>query len=59
MPGSLPRSAIPGDERMMIDQFDEMLVQSKKWPLVCTIVIHPFIIGYPFRLRALRRGTHL
>lgn len=43
-------------ERMMIDQFDEMLVQSKKWPLVCTLVIHPFIIGYPFRLRALRRA---
>ena len=43
-------------ERMMIDQFDEMLLQSKKWPLVCTLVIHPFIIGYPFRLRALRRA---
>jgi hypothetical protein len=28
-----------------------MLVQSKKWPLVCTLVIH-----YPFRLRALRRA---
>jgi hypothetical protein len=27
-----------------------------KWPLVCTLVIHPFIIGYPFRLRALRRA---
>jgi hypothetical protein len=22
----------------------------------CTLVIHPFIIGYPFRLRALRRA---
>jgi allantoinase len=47
-------------ERMMIDQFDEMLWQSKKWPLVYTIVIHPFIIGQPFRLRALRRAlTHI
>jgi allantoinase len=43
-------------EKMMIDQFDEMLLQSGKWPLVCTIVIHPFIIGQPFRLRALRRA---
>jgi hypothetical protein len=43
-------------EKMMIDQFDEMLVQSRKWSLVCTIVIHPFIIGQPFRLRALRRA---
>lgn len=47
-------------ERMMIDQFDEMFLQSAKWPLVFTIVIHPFIMGYPFRLRALRRAlTHI
>jgi peptidoglycan/xylan/chitin deacetylase (PgdA/CDA1 family) len=43
-------------ERMMIDQFDEMLLQSKKYPLVYTIVLHPFVIGMPFRLRALRRA---
>ena len=43
-------------ERMLIDQFDEMLVQSKKRPLVYTAVIHPFVIGQPFRLRALRRA---
>jgi allantoinase len=47
-------------ERMMIDQFDEMLLQSRKWPLVYTIVLHPFVIGHPFRLRALRRAlTHI
>lgn len=47
-------------ERMMIDQFDEMLFQSSKWPLVFTIVLHPFVIGQPFRLRALRRAlTHI
>ena len=39
--------------REMIDQFDEMLFQS---PLVYSLVIHPFIIGQPFRLRALRRA---
>ncbi|MCW6511447.1 polysaccharide deacetylase family protein [Lichenifustis flavocetrariae] len=43
-------------ERMIIDQFDEMLLQSEKWPLVCTIITHPFVIGHPFRLRALRRA---
>lgn len=43
-------------ERTMIDQFDEMLLQSRKWPLVYTIVLHPFVIGQPFRLRALRRA---
>jgi hypothetical protein len=43
-------------ERMVVDQFDEMLLQSRKWPLVCTIVLHPFIIGHPFRLRAVRRA---
>lgn len=47
-------------ERMMIDQFDEMLLQSEKWPLVYTIVLHPFVIGQPYRLRALRRAlTHI
>jgi hypothetical protein len=43
-------------EGMMIDQFDEMLLQSRKWSLVYSVVIHPFIIGQPFRLRALRRA---
>lgn len=43
-------------ERMMIDQFDEMLLQSRKYPLVFTIVLHPFVIGQPYRLRALRRA---
>ncbi|MDF1791772.1 MAG: polysaccharide deacetylase family protein [Thalassobaculaceae bacterium] len=43
-------------ERMMIDQFDELLHQSKKRPLVYTAVLHPFIIGQPYRLRALRRA---
>lgn len=47
-------------EIMMIDQLDEMLLQSRKWPLVYTIVLHPFVIGQPFRLRAFRRAlTHI
>jgi len=39
---------------MIVDQFDEMLEQSRKRPLVCSVVLHPFIVGQPFRLRALR-----
>ncbi len=42
---------------MMIDQFDEMLHQSRRYPLVYTAVLHPFVIGQPFRLRALRRAV--
>jgi allantoinase len=45
-------------EEMIIDHFDEMLEQSKKYPLVFNVVIHPFVIGQPFRLRALRRALH-
>jgi peptidoglycan/xylan/chitin deacetylase (PgdA/CDA1 family) len=43
-------------EAMMIDQFDEMLEQSRKYPLVYSVALHPFIIGQPYRLRALRRA---
>ena len=48
--------AVANFEKLMIDQFDEMLLQSRKWSLVYSLVIHPFIIGQPFRLRALRRA---
>jgi peptidoglycan/xylan/chitin deacetylase (PgdA/CDA1 family) len=43
-------------EEMLIDQFDEMLEQSRKYPLVYSVALHPFIVGQPFRLRALRRA---
>ena len=43
-------------EAMMIDQFDEMLEQSRKYPLVYSVALHPFIIGQPYRLRAFRRA---
>ena len=39
---------------MIIEQFDEMLEQSRKFPLVFSVALHPFIIGQPFRLRAFR-----
>jgi hypothetical protein len=39
---------------MIVDQFDEMLDQSRKYPLVFAVSVHPFIIGQPFRLHAFR-----
>ena len=41
---------------MIVDQFEEMLKQSVKRSLVCSVVLHPFIMGQPFRLRALRQA---
>lgn len=40
---------------MVRDQYDEMLAQSRRMPLVMGIALHPYIFGQPFRLRALRR----
>jgi hypothetical protein len=39
---------------MVIDQFDEMLEQSRKYPLVFAVSVHPIIIGQLFRLPAFR-----
>jgi allantoinase len=45
---------------MLIDRFEEMLVQSEKQPLVCAIPVHPMIVGQPHRLPHLRRAlTHI
>ena len=41
---------------MLVDQFDEMLKQSKDQPLVCPISLHPFVVGRPYRIRPLRRA---
>jgi allantoinase len=41
---------------MIVDQFDEMLQQSRGQPLVCPISLHPFVIGRPYRIRRLRRA---
>jgi peptidoglycan/xylan/chitin deacetylase (PgdA/CDA1 family) len=40
----------------IVDQFDEMLAQSERQPLVCPISLHPFVTGRPYRLRPLRRA---
>jgi allantoinase len=41
---------------MIRDQFDEMLAQSARQPLVCPISLHPFVFGRPYRIRRLRRA---
>jgi allantoinase len=41
---------------MIIDNFDEMLLQSNEQALLYGITIHTFIAGQPFRLRQLRRA---
>jgi allantoinase len=41
---------------MLIDRFEEMLLQSGKQPLVCGIPVHPMIVGQPHRLPHLRRA---
>ena len=40
---------------LIVDNFDEMLAQSKAQPLVMGIALHPYIVGQPYRLRHLRR----
>ena len=35
----------------LIDQFDEMLEEAARRPLVMSLVLHSFILGHPHRLR--------
>ena len=41
---------------MIVDQFEEMLEQSRAHPLVFALSLHGFIVGQPFRLRPLRQA---
>lgn len=41
---------------MIMDQFEEQLRQSRHQPLVCSLSLHPPIVGQPFRLAQLRRA---
>jgi allantoinase len=41
---------------MIVDQFEELLEQSEKQPLVFALSLHGFIVGQPFRLRPLRNA---
>jgi len=42
--------------QMIVDNADEMLVQSRTQPLVMGIALHPYLVGQPYRLRHLRRA---
>jgi peptidoglycan/xylan/chitin deacetylase (PgdA/CDA1 family) len=42
--------------QMIIDNFDEMLEQSRSETLVMGIALHPYLVGQPYRLRHLRRA---
>lgn len=42
--------------QMIVDNFDEMLLQTQKQPLVMGVALHPYIVGQPYRLRHLRRA---
>jgi hypothetical protein len=39
---------------MIVDNFDEMLAQSREQPLVMGVALHPYLVGQPYRLRRLR-----
>lgn len=43
-------------EEMIVDEFTELHAAAAEVPLVMSIVLHSFITGVPFRLRAVRRA---
>jgi len=56
-PAMLSRHCTASDFTTMItDQFDELVRQSRQQPLVCSLSLHPPIVGQPFRLAQLRRA---
>jgi len=42
--------------KMIVDQFEEMLRQSQRQPLVCAISLHTMIFGQPHRIGVLRQA---
>jgi peptidoglycan/xylan/chitin deacetylase (PgdA/CDA1 family) len=41
---------------LIIGNYEEMLAQSERQPLVMGIALHPYVVGQPYRLRELRRA---
>ena len=41
---------------MVVDQFDEMIEQCERHPLVMNVSVHTYVFGQPFRLRRLRES---
>lgn len=57
VPQMLVRQHTPWDfKQMIIDQFEEMLHQSEKRPLVMGVSTHMMVVGQPYRLRQLREA---
>ncbi|HMN82034.1 MAG TPA: polysaccharide deacetylase family protein [Burkholderiaceae bacterium] len=46
---------MPAFADLVLDQCDEMLLQSTGQPLVMGIALHPYLVGQPHRLKHLRR----
>jgi peptidoglycan/xylan/chitin deacetylase (PgdA/CDA1 family) len=46
----------PEFERMIVDQFEQLLADSAETGRVMAIAVHPFVIGQPFRLKYLERA---
>ncbi len=46
----------PAFAEMIMDNFEEMLEQSRHQPLVFGIALHAFLVGQPFRLHHLRQA---
>ena len=44
------RNTMPQFAEMITAQFDVMVEQCLKQPLVLTLSLHPFVVGVPFRL---------
>jgi peptidoglycan/xylan/chitin deacetylase (PgdA/CDA1 family) len=53
---AIRRMTAPEFADMVVDQFEEMLGQSRHQPLVLGLALHAFIVGQPHRLRHLRRA---
>ena len=41
---------------MLVAQFDEMVQQSVRHPLVMNVSVHPYIFGHPYQIHFLRRA---
>ena len=55
-PAMLNRRHTPSDfAEMTIDQFDVMIEECEKQPLVMGIALHTFVVGQPFRFKHLQR----
>ena len=41
--------------KMFMDQLDVLLDESEKYPVVCGLSLHTFIVGQPFRFKYLKK----